>query len=155
MVAKHKKLLGFAVFLLFAVSGFDALAQSSHDELRQQYYEQGEKALAENRYSDAQQAYEKLRQLAPDTAEVHARLGLIYYQERNYAQAVTSLQQALKLKPTLPKLDTLLGMSFSELGRYTEALPSLQKGFRQAADPVVRRHVRPPTSEGLHRFAAG
>src|SRR5690242_19449392 len=130
MMDHRKRVLRCAIFLLLVCSGFDVLAQSSNDDLRQQYYEQGEKALAENRYADAQRAYEKLRQLAPATAEVYARLGLIYFQERNYAQAVASLHQGLSLKPDLPKVDTLLAMSLSELGRYTEALPGLQKGFR-------------------------
>jgi len=139
MVKKLKRVLGCVFFLLLVVSGRDLVAQSTNDDLRQQYYEEGEKALAENRYGDAQRAYEKLRQLAPDTAEVLARLGLIYFQERDYTQAVASLQEALKLKPSLPKADTLLAMPLSELGRYTEALPGLQKGFRQSTDPAINR----------------
>jgi tetratricopeptide (TPR) repeat protein len=148
MADKCKRVLGCALFLALVASGFDIRAQSSSEDLQQQYYEQGEKALAENRYSDAQRAYEKLRQLAPGTAEVHARLGLIYFQERNYAQAVVSLHQALNLKPNLPKTDTLLAMSLSELGRYVEALPGLQKGFRQSIDPAINRMC------GLHLVRA-
>jgi tetratricopeptide (TPR) repeat protein len=138
MVDEHRKASALALLLLL-VSGCDALAQSSHSDSLEQYYEAGEKALAENRYGDAQRAYEELRRLAPGTAEVHARLGLIYFQERKFEQAAASLRQALKLKPSLPKLDTLLAMSLSELGRYTEALPSLEKGFQQSTDPAVRR----------------
>lgn len=119
------------------VSGCNLFAQTSQTETR--YYEAGEKALSEDRYGEAQQAYEELRELSPGTAEVHARLGLIYFQERKFEQAVGSLRQALKLKPGLPKLDTLLAMSLSELGRYTEALPGLEKGFQQTADTAVRR----------------
>jgi tetratricopeptide (TPR) repeat protein len=109
-----------------------------HTDSLQLYYEEGEKALAESRYGDAQRAYEKLRELAPDTAEVHARLGLIYFQERKYEEAVAALRQALKLRPNLPKVDTLLAMSLSELGRYPEALAGLQKGF-QSTDPAIKR----------------
>lgn len=138
MARKRKEALGCALFLLL-IFCIDALPQSSNEDLLRRYYQQGEKALAENRYADAQRAYEKLRQLAPATAEVHARLGLIYFQERNYSQAVASLHRALSLKPDLPKLDTLLAMSLSELGRYTEALPGLQKGFQQSADPAIHR----------------
>jgi tetratricopeptide (TPR) repeat protein len=139
MVDEHRRASALALLLWLLVSGFDALAQSSHGDSLEQYYEAGEKALAENRYGDAQAAYEELRRLAPGTAEVHARLGLIYFQERKFEQAVASLRQALKLKPNLPKLDTLLAMSLSELGSYTEALHGLEKGFQQSTDPVVRR----------------
>jgi len=64
---------------------------------------------------------------------------LIYYQKREFAKAVPTLRQAIKLKPTLPNLDVLLAMSLSELGQYAEALPGLQKGFKQSADPALKR----------------
>jgi len=139
MVDERRKASALALLLWLFVSGFDVLAQSSQSDSLEQYYEAGEKALAENRYIDAQRAYEELRRLAPGTAEVHARLGLIYFQERNFEQSVASLRQALKLKPDLPKVDTLLAMSLSELGRYTEALPGLEKGFHQSTDLAIRR----------------
>jgi tetratricopeptide (TPR) repeat protein len=139
MIDWHRKVSVLVLLLLVIVSGLDVLAQSSNSDLLQQYYEEGERALAEKRYGDAERAYEKLRQLAPGTAEVHARLGLIYFQERKFEQAVASLRRALNLKPNLPKVDTLLAMSLSELGRYTEALPGLEKGFHQSTDPAIRR----------------
>jgi len=113
-------------------------AQTSDAVLRR-YSQDGEKALAEHRYSDAEQAYERLRQLAPSTAEVYARLGVIYFQERKFERAVPVLQQALKLKPTLPNADILLAMSLSELGRYSESVRDLEKGFRKSTDDTIRR----------------
>ena len=72
-------------------------------------------------------------------AEVHVKLGLIYFQQGKFAEAVPALRQALKLKPALPNADTLLAMSLSELGDYSEALPGLEKGFRRSADPALKR----------------
>jgi tetratricopeptide (TPR) repeat protein len=103
------------------------------------YFQEGEQALAQGRYEEAARAYEKLKELSPATAEVHAKLGLIYFQQRDYERAVPALRQALKLKPSLSKADVLLAMSLSELGRFKEALPGLQKGFRQASDVPLRR----------------
>src|SRR4051794_38555602 len=55
-----------AVFLvLFPI--VPLCAQGSEAALREQY-EQGEKALADKRYGDAEEAYNKLRQMAPRTA---------------------------------------------------------------------------------------
>ncbi|HEX4947808.1 MAG TPA: tetratricopeptide repeat protein [Blastocatellia bacterium] len=121
---------------LFSLTAF---AQPPNAALLQRYSEEGEQALAERRYEDAEKAYEKLRQLLPGTAEVHARLGLIFYQQGKFAQAIPALQQALKLKPTLPNLDVLLAMSLSETGQYREAIPALQKGFKQTKDAALRR----------------
>jgi tetratricopeptide (TPR) repeat protein len=112
-------------------------SQSRESEI-QNYSQQGQKALMEGRYSDAEQAYEKLRELLPQTAEVHANLGLIYFEERKFSEAVPELRQALKLKPSLAKSESLLSMSLSELGQYREALPGLEKGFR-SPDPETKR----------------
>jgi tetratricopeptide (TPR) repeat protein len=125
-----------AVCWLVAVSGI--FAQTSNDSL-QRYVLAGDQALTDGRYADAEQAYEKVRQLAPGTAEVYAKLGVIYFQQGKFSQAVPALNQALKLKPGLPNADTLLAMSLSELGRYGEALPGLEKAFRKSTDPALKR----------------
>jgi tetratricopeptide (TPR) repeat protein len=114
-------------------------AQQSNAAALQRYSQEGEKALAQGRYDEAAQAYEKLRELLPNLAEAHARLGLIYFQQGKFEQAVTSLRQAIKLKPTLPNTDLLLAMALSELGRYQEALPALEKGFKRVTDPALKR----------------
>ncbi len=103
------------------------------------YVEEGQRALAEGRYPEAEASYEKLRQLDPGTAEIQATLGVIYYQQRKYEKAVPVLRQALKLKPGLPNLDVLLAMSLAELGRHAEAMIGLEKGFRKSVDPVLKR----------------
>lgn len=127
------------IWILLCLCSLCALSQPSNDALMQRYVQAGEKALAEQRYDEAAQAFEKLRELAPNIAEIHARLGLIYYQAGKFEQAVPALRQALKLKPTLPNLDVLLAMSLSESGQYQEAVPALQKGFKQTKDAALRR----------------
>src|SRR5207247_2627849 len=113
----------FFLFLLFLLcaSGPPVLAQPADPGVLEGYAAEGEKALAERRYDDAARAYEKLRELSPETAEVHAKLGLIYFQKRDFEHAVPALKRAMKLNPTLPKLDVLLAMCLSELGQYREA----------------------------------
>src|SRR5438105_1163685 len=127
------------VLMSFLLCGSCMLGQSSDAIAIQRYSEEGQKALASGRYDDAEKAYEKLRDLEPRTAEVHANLGLIYFQQRKFEQAVPTLREALKLKPSLAKTETLLAMSLSELGRYSEALLGLQRGWRQSADPAIKR----------------
>ncbi|MCU1226298.1 MAG: hypothetical protein JWQ42_4391 [Edaphobacter sp.] len=103
------------------------------------YSRNGQAALLAGRYAEAEQNFQKLAELSPATAEVHATLGVIYFQEGKFEQAVAALRRALKLKPGLPKADGLLAMSLSELGRYEEALPDLEKTFRQTTDAPVKR----------------
>src|SRR4051812_10226835 len=116
---------------------YHAPAQSA--DAIEKYSAEGQQALAQGRYAEAEAAFEKLRELEPGVAEVHANLGAIYFQEGKYGSAVSSLRQALKLKPALPKSNSLLAISLSELGRYGEALPGLEKGFRQSTDSPLKR----------------
>ncbi len=124
------------VLALVCCCALGAPAQST--DAVDRYSEQGQRALAQGNYAEAQAAFEKLRQLEPGLAEVHANLGAIYFQERQYDAAVSALRQALKLKPNLPKTSALLAMSLAELGRYSEALPDLERCFRRATDPPIK-----------------
>jgi tetratricopeptide (TPR) repeat protein len=105
----------------------------------ERYAEEGQAAMAAGRYADAEKAFEQLRELEPGMAEVHANLGLIYFEERKYEKAVPALRQALKLKPVLSKSDNLLAMSLSEIGHYDEAVPGLDRCLRRSTDREIRR----------------
>ena len=108
-------------------------------DLLQQYFEQGQRAISENRYAEASQALEKARTLAPNIAEIHATLGFSYFQQARYGDAIPTLQKALELKPGLPNLDILLAASLSEMGRFQEALPGLEAAFPRASDASLKR----------------
>ena len=109
------------------------------DSGAQQYSDAGQKALANGDYAAAERAYEKLRDLEPGIAEVHANLGLIYFEEGKFDQAIPEFEHALKLKPSLAKTEILRAMSLSEINRYREALPGLEKGFHGSFDPEMKR----------------
>lgn len=100
---------------------------------------QGEQALADRRYADAEAAYLQLSRASPGVAEIHAKLGVIYFQQGKFAEAIPAFRQALKLKPALPNADVLLGMSLSETGQFAAALAGLEKGFRRTPDPALKR----------------
>jgi tetratricopeptide (TPR) repeat protein len=128
----------FTVPFAFLLAASSAQGQPQADAV-DRYAEQGQRAVAERRWADAAELYVKLRELVPEAVEVHAQLGMIYFQMRDFGRAVTSLQQAEKLRPGTPRVETLLAMSLSEIGRYEEALPGLQKGFSQTSDTMQRR----------------
>ncbi len=125
--------------LVLAFAAAQAFGQSAPASDANRYAEEGSRALAAGRYSDAEQAYEKLSMLQPAVAEVHATLGLIYFQEGRFDRAIPELQKAFKLKPGLPRAESLLAMCHAEMGQYQEALPGLEKCFRQSTDSMVRR----------------
>ncbi len=114
-------------------------AQGSQEQLLQQYSEAGQQALAAGHYNEAESDFKKLLAIDPDIAEIHATLGLVYFQEKKFDLAVPELRRALKLKPALGRASTLLAMSLSETGEYQEALPGLEKGFQHPPDPATKR----------------
>jgi tetratricopeptide (TPR) repeat protein len=127
----------FAIGCALCVSW--AAAQDASEASSERYAGQGQAALAQGRYEEAEKAFEKLRELEPRVAEVHANLGLIYFQERKFEEAVPALKRALKLKPGLVKSENLLAMSLSELGQYAEATAGLEKCFRHSTEVEIRR----------------
>ena len=127
------------VMCLLTLGAGPVLPQAPDTSVVERYSDEAQRALADGRYPEAEAAFEKLRALEPQVAEIHANLGLIYFEERKFEQAVAALRQALKLKPNLAKTDSLLAMSLSELGHYSEALPGLEKGFRRSTDPEIKR----------------
>jgi tetratricopeptide (TPR) repeat protein len=136
-IVKHfYKALVAAPFLILCLFGSIAAGQQSEAE---QYSDSGQKALGIGNYAEAERAYEKLRDLEPGIAEVHANLGLIYFEERKFEQAIPELRHALKLKPSLAKSDAVLAMAVSEVGRYREALPGLERCFRGSSDSEMKR----------------
>jgi tetratricopeptide (TPR) repeat protein len=123
---------------LLALLAFPLSMAVGQDSL-ERYAEEGQTALAAGRYADAEKAFEKLRQLEPGTAEIHANLGLIYFEEHKFEQAVPALREALKIKPALSKSDSLLAMSLSEIGHYDEAVPGLDRCLKRSTDRGIRR----------------
>lgn len=118
--------LRLASFMLALFVVTSAGAQGPSFEER---YQEAQKALLAGNISTAQQGFEALTASHPDVAEIHANLGLIYFNQKRFPEAVSQLQTALKLKPALAKSANLLAMSYAELGRFREALPGLQKCF--------------------------
>jgi tetratricopeptide (TPR) repeat protein len=137
MVLRIRDVAVCGLMLLVLSSCLKLAAQGSQEE--QQYSEAGQQALAAGHYDEAESNFKKLAQLDPQIAEIHATLGLVYFQEKKFSEAVPELRRALKLKPTLGRASTLLAMSLSETGEYREALPGLEKGFQHPPDPATKR----------------
>ena len=129
-----------------------ARAQTTDAAQLDRYAREAQRELAERRYDDAAVAYEKLRDLSPRTAEVHAQLGAVYFQQHAFAKAVPSLRRALELKADLPNVDVLLALCRSELGHFKEAVPGLLKAFNQ--ESFSRDNVRVLTSVNYDKMSA-
>lgn len=100
MACPSRKLLRSVVVVL-CLAGSYLLARQPDGSVLQQYSEQGQRALAEQRYPEAERAFEKLRELDPRTAEVHANLGLVYFEEKKFPQAGRSMASGFEAQAQL------------------------------------------------------
>lgn len=132
--------VGTALVACWTFSG-DLLGQTGASSQLESIYREAETAFREQRLDIAADGYRELAELSPDTAEVHAKLGLIEYLRGRFGEAVPALRAALKLKPGLPNVNTLLSISLAELGQFAEALPGLEEGFENPADSDLRRLI--------------
>jgi tetratricopeptide (TPR) repeat protein len=139
MMPRIKTVVLHGLVMLVLSPASSLVAQRSQDETLQQYSQAGQQALTAGHYDEAESDFKKLLEIDPDIAEIHATLGLVYFQENKFDQAVPELRRALRLKPGLTRASILLAMSLSEVGEYPEALPGLEKGFHQAPDPDTKR----------------
>lgn len=126
--------------LLCLVGGLVA-GQSVSDAALQETYRDAEAAFREQRLGDAAAGYVKLAELSPGTAEVHAKLGLIYYLQGQFQAAVPAFRTALRLKPGLPNVDALLAISLAGIGNYSEALPGLEAAFSDPRNEELRKLI--------------
>lgn len=114
-------------------------AQSAKEQQEAQLAAAGQQAMARGDYTSARTSFEKLAELAPDVAGVHATLAAIDFKERDFAQAVHEVKIAQRLDPSLPGLGSLLGDALSEEGNFEEAIPYLKTGFQTSKDRAVRK----------------
>lgn len=105
----------------------------------EQRYNEAQQELSAGNYVAAETGFEKLAQEEPDMAELHANLGLVYFQEKKFLQAIPEFRRALQLKPALADSRFFLAMSLSELGDYKEAVPGLEKGFHSLHPGMARQ----------------
>ena len=106
-------------------------------------FQAAEGAFSAQRYANAADGYAKLAGALPDSAEIHAKLGLSLFFSRRCDRSAPAFERALELRPDLKAAQVLLAICLSELGRYDEALPGLEEGY-----------AHPPNYPGVKRLAA-
>lgn len=123
-----------ALVLCLYAAGLFAQGSSSVQEK----YNAAQKALEQGEFKRAQALYLELAASDPQIAEIHANLGLIYFQEQKFEDAAKELRRALQLKPSLNKTRTILAMALSELGQFAEAVSGLESGFHSEDSDIQR-----------------
>jgi cytochrome c-type biogenesis protein CcmH/NrfG len=82
--------------------------------------------LEENRLDEAETAFQRLTELAPNEPLGFANLGLVYLRQGDYEHAENSIRQALDIEPSDPDIRLMLAKVLELTGRTDEAREVLE-----------------------------
>jgi tetratricopeptide (TPR) repeat protein len=133
----------FLIFLpllvLFAASPAHLAGQAAPPSAKNRsamdsHFAAAQQAQRDKDYATAEQEYRAVLALAPDFAEVHMNLGLVYQLQDRSPEAMTEFRLAIKLKPALVGANFFLGVDYCKLGEGTKAIPYLKAALQ--AEPA-------------------
>ncbi|HXJ14454.1 MAG TPA: tetratricopeptide repeat protein [Candidatus Limnocylindrales bacterium] len=94
------------------------------------HFSAAQQAQRDKDYVAAEREYQAVLALAPDFAEVHMNLGLVYQLEDRSEDAMTEFRRALKIKPTLAGANFFLGVNYCKMGEGAKAIPYLRAALK-------------------------
>ena len=102
----------------------------------QSHFAAAQQAQRQNDYATAEKEYKSVIALAPEFAEVHMNLGLIYQLQNRFPEAMTEFRRALKLKPSLTGANFFLGVDYCKMGEGAKGRSIFESGAESVAKPA-------------------
>ena len=131
------KLLVLLTLLTILASSFtgQAVQQAAADNSAiEAHFAAAQRAQGEKDYATAVREYQAVLALAPDFAEVHMNLGLVYQLQDRSTEAMDEFHRALKIKPGLAGANFFLGVDYCKLGEGAKAIPYLKAALKAEPD---------------------
>jgi tetratricopeptide (TPR) repeat protein len=94
------------------------------------HFAAAQQAQHDKDYATAEREYQAVLALAPEFAEVHMNLGLVYQLQNRSPEAMTEFRQALKMKPGLAGANFFLGVDYCKFGEGAKAIPYLKAALQ-------------------------
>lgn len=94
------------------------------------HFAAAQQAERDKNYTTAEREYQAVLALAPDFAEVHMNLGLVYQLQDRFPQAMAEFRRAIKIKPGLAGANFFLGVDYCKLGEGAKAIPYLKAALQ-------------------------
>ena len=96
----------------------------------QSHFAAAQQAQRQKDYATAEKEYKSVIAVAPEFAEVHMNLGLVYQLQNRYPEAMTEFRRALKLKPSLTGANFFLGVDYCKMGEGLKAVSYLKAALK-------------------------
>src|ERR1700719_4555645 len=134
-VSATKFALRLLALVALAVAALNLAAQTTTqnpdlDAEIQSHFAAAQQAQRQKDYATAEKEYKSVIALAPEFAEVHMNLGLVYQLQNRYPEAMTEFRRALKLKPSLTGANFFLGVDYCKMGEGLKAAPYLKAALK-------------------------
>src|SRR6202047_4028916 len=128
--------VGALALVVPAAAGLNLLAQTTTDKPAsdpeiQSHFSAAQQAQRQNDYATAEKEYKSVIALAPEFAEVHMNLGLVYQLQNRSDEAMTEFRRALKIKPRLTGANFFLGVDYCKMGDGAKAIPYLKAAAQE------------------------
>jgi tetratricopeptide (TPR) repeat protein len=98
------------------------------------HFSAAQQAQGDKDYATAEREYQAVLALAPEFAEVHMNLGLVYQLQDRSSEAMTEFRRALRVKPGLAGANFFLGVDYCKLGEGAKAIPYLKAALKAEPD---------------------
>jgi tetratricopeptide (TPR) repeat protein len=131
----HRSWIPSALLILMAIpaallAGQTAQAPAEKNSAIEAHFSAAQEAQRDKDYATAEREYQAVLALAPDFAEVHMNLGLVYQLQDRSTDAMTEFRRALKIKPGLAGANFFLGVDYCKLGEGAKAIPYLKAALK-------------------------
>ena len=128
-------LAGLLVLASLAATALNLAAQTAPqqpapDAEIQSHFAAAQQAQRQNDYATAEKEYKSVIALAPEFAEVHMNLGLVYQLQNRFPEAMIEFRRALKLKPSLTGANFFLGVDYCKMGEGPKAVQYLKAALK-------------------------
>ncbi|HET7106454.1 MAG TPA: tetratricopeptide repeat protein [Candidatus Acidoferrum sp.] len=129
-----RSVLLFVAIPAATLAGQTPLAPAEKSSAIEAHFSAAQQAQRDKDYAKAEREYLAVLALAPEFAEVHMNLGLVYQLEDRSEDAMTEFRRALKIKPALAGANFFLGVNYCKLGEGAKAIPYLRAALKAEPD---------------------
>ncbi len=145
----HYQSVIWICILLIAI-GSSTLA----NEAAMSLFAQGVKELNAEKFDTALEAFEQVTTLAPDFADAHYHLGLVYYQKSEFQKAIEAFTRTLELLPRDINALIKLGLASHKAGDIDAADTRTKRAFYEQAVAAYQTalDIRPHNVEALNNL---
>lgn len=116
----------------------------------QAWTELGTVCFKQEKYSEAEQAFQKAVATKPDYKLALLNLGRLYFSQQKYEQAIEPLTRSVELAPPSAEANLLLGETWLQIKKGSKAVGYLNEAIRLDPNGMAEAHLRLAT---LYRAA--